>query len=103
MADVDQQEKTEQPSQKKLDEAREKGQVAKSQEINSLLIFTSGLMLIYFSHKLIADQLGKLTRKIFNSLDVLNLNVDSLQMFLKDITLDTIINLLPFFLGLIYS
>ena len=48
MAESDGQEKTEQATSKRLEESREKGQVAKSTEINSLAIFLSGLMIIYF-------------------------------------------------------
>ncbi|MCK5088250.1 MAG: EscU/YscU/HrcU family type III secretion system export apparatus switch protein, partial [Melioribacteraceae bacterium] len=36
------QEKTEQPTPKKLTDSREKGQVAKSQEITNFAIFTGG-------------------------------------------------------------
>ncbi|MDP1994714.1 MAG: EscU/YscU/HrcU family type III secretion system export apparatus switch protein, partial [Ignavibacteria bacterium] len=42
MADSEGQEKTEQASGKKLSDARDKGQVAKSQEINSLALFGAG-------------------------------------------------------------
>lgn len=38
MAEHQGQEKTEQPTQKKLDDSRQKGMVAKSIEVNSLLV-----------------------------------------------------------------
>ncbi len=48
MAD-DQGEKTEEPSQHKLDEARKKGDVASSKELNSVLILTGVLCVLVMS------------------------------------------------------
>ncbi len=48
MAD-DQGEKTEEPSQHKIDEARKKGDVASSKELNSVLILTGSLSVLVFS------------------------------------------------------
>jgi flagellar biosynthesis protein FlhB len=100
MAETDGQEKTEQPSQKKLDEGREKGQVAKSVEINSLAIFTSGLMLLYFSHSMIGENISKLSIKIFSSLDILNLNFDLFQIYVKDGLWFIAFTIVPIFAGL---
>ncbi len=59
MADEpDQSEKTEDPSDKKLRDAREKGNVAKSQEVNSWFMLTAAtLVLLIFSNQMV----GKLT------------------------------------------
>ena len=103
MAESEGQEKTEQPTHKKLTEGREKGQVAKSQEINSLVIFTSGLMFIYFTHSMIGNNLAKLSIKIFSSLDVLNLNIDTFQIYVKDGLWFIAFTLVPIFLGLFIS
>jgi flagellar biosynthetic protein FlhB len=43
----DDNEKTEDPSQKKLDEAREKGNVAKSQELNTWFVLAGALLALY--------------------------------------------------------
>lgn len=43
----DDNEKTEDPSQKKLDEARKKGNVAKSQELNTWFVLAGGLLALY--------------------------------------------------------
>ena len=48
MAD-DQGEKTEEPSQHKIDEARKKGDVASSKELNSVLILTGSFAVLIFS------------------------------------------------------
>ncbi len=79
MAEAEGQEKTEQPSSKKLHEGREKGMVAKSAEINSFAIFTTGLLILYLSHQHIGSMLSKLTIRIFNSLDVLEINKNLLS------------------------
>ncbi len=100
MAESDGQEKTEQPSSKKLNESREKGQVAKSVEINSLAIFTSGLMFLYFSHSMIGENLSKVTIKIFSSLDVLDLNINNFQLYVKDGLWFMALTVAPIFIGL---
>ncbi len=101
MADVDKQEKTEQPTPKKLSDARKKGQVAKSMEINSLLVFSSGLMLLYFSQHNISEHFASFTIKIFSSLDTLQLNVQVVQQFMIEICLSVFFAFIPFFLGLV--
>ncbi len=100
MAETDGQEKTEQPTSKKLDEGREKGQVAKSMEINSLVIFTSGLMFLYFTHSMIGHNLSELTIKLFSSLDVLTLNFNTFQIYVKDGLWFMTFTVVPIFIGL---
>ncbi len=100
MAESEGQEKTEQPTSKKLTESREKGQVAKSMEINSLVIFTSGLMFLYFTNSMIGENLSKLTIKIFNSLDVLNLDLNSFRLYAKDGLWFMAFTIVPIFIGL---
>ncbi|MEJ2615758.1 MAG: flagellar biosynthesis protein FlhB, partial [Ignavibacteriaceae bacterium] len=103
MAESEGQEKTEQPTSKKLTEGREKGQVAKSMEINSLVIFTSGLMFLYFTNSMIGENLSKLTIKIFNSLDVLNLDFNSFRLYVKDGLWFMAFTIVPIFIGLFIS
>ena len=44
--DHDQSQKTEEPSQRRLEEARRKGQVASSREVNNALVLASGALFI---------------------------------------------------------
>jgi flagellar biosynthetic protein FlhB len=81
MAEADGQEKTEQASGKKLTDARERGQVAKSVEITSFAIFTSGLMLIFMSQSGIGNSIGLMTKKIFGTLDSLDINRNNLTEY----------------------
>lgn len=71
MADFEGQEKTEQPSSKKLEDARKKGMVAKSIEVNSLLIVVTGLITIFLLQSYIGQRMSSFTINIFNSLDTL--------------------------------
>jgi len=84
MAESDGQEKSEQPTDKKLSEGREKGQVAKSIEINSLAVFTSGLFFIYLSKNAIGNKLADYTIKKFANLDKLDISQQILINFLRD-------------------
>lgn len=71
MADFEGQEKTEQPSSKKLEDARKKGMVAKSIEVNSLVIVVTGLVTIFLLQSYIGQRVSSFTINIFNSLDTL--------------------------------
>lgn len=73
MADTGQ-DKTEQPTPKKLSDARDQGQVAKSMELNSFLIFTSGLMIVFAFRELLAEQIGQTARYIFGSLETFDIS-----------------------------
>ncbi len=84
MADADGQEKSEQPTGKKLSESREKGQVAKSVEINSLAIFTTGLLMLYLTQNFLSSQISTYSSNIFKSLSVVTINQDFLQNFAKE-------------------
>jgi flagellar biosynthetic protein FlhB len=101
MAEVDGQEKTEEPTAKKLEESRKKGQVAKSLEINSFAILTLGLFIIYLSRQALGGSLAKLAIKIFSSLDKLTLTPDLMQGYFKDGVLFYFGSLWPIFAGII--
>lgn len=81
MNELEGQEKTEKPSERKLKEEREKGQVAKSVEINSLFIFSTGLFLVFMTQQFVSGNVFLLTRQIYGSLDVLDINTYTLRYF----------------------
>ncbi|MGA7723528.1 MAG: flagellar biosynthesis protein FlhB [Ignavibacteriaceae bacterium] len=95
MAEVDGQEKTEKATGKRQTESRSEGKVAKSVELNSLAIFTTGLLMIYLTQKYIGSQLSGFAFNIFNSLDTLNVNKDYLQDFIKNCFYFLFITLAP--------
>jgi flagellar biosynthetic protein FlhB len=79
MAEVDGQEKTEQPSEKKIRETREKGSVAKSMEINSFAIFLAGTTAVYITKGMIGNSISEFAVSIFGSLNSLTVTSDSLS------------------------
>lgn len=94
------QEKTEQPSDKRLKEGRDKGQVAKSIELNSLVIFTSGLILVYLTQSFIGNRISQTSYSIFSNLDILDLNVNIIQNYTKEALIFLITTVSPVLLGL---
>ena len=58
MADGQDQEKTERATPKKKEEAREKGQIAQSREIPSVMVLLSALSVFYFAGGWMFNQLG---------------------------------------------
>lgn len=95
------QEKTEQATSKRLDESRQEGQVAKSTEINSLAIFLTGLLIIYYFKDTIGDKISWLARFVFNSLDTLDVNINLMQVYSVKGFLYFLSILAPFFIALV--
>lgn len=68
--DKDQSEKTEDPSEKKLREAREKGNVVKSQEVNSWFMLTAATLVVLMLSGSMASQLSSVLQGfLFNAHD----------------------------------
>ena len=59
------QEKTEQPTPKRRKEAREKGQVVKSVELNSVVIMTGAIIILYFMISSLSIKMIQFTKNIF--------------------------------------
>jgi flagellar biosynthesis protein FlhB len=94
------QEKTEQPTQKKLEDGRKKGQVAKSVEINSLAVYTSGLLMLYFSVDVLGGNMSFLTKKLFSSLDYFLRDSSGAAAMLKDDFINVLLVLCLIFGGI---
>lgn len=94
------QEKTEQPTGKKLDDAREKGQAAKSTEISAFTVFGSGLLILFAFQGYLGNRLAEMSTSIFTTLGELEIGVESIQLYtLKGVTF-FFITLSPFFIGI---
>ena len=61
MAEESYQEKTEAPTPKRLEEARKKGQIAKSQELNSAVVLLASLIGLYFLGNMLFHDLASFT------------------------------------------
>ncbi|MEW6653175.1 MAG: flagellar biosynthesis protein FlhB [Bacteroidota bacterium] len=80
MAD-DGKDKTEEPTSKKLSDARDEGRVAKSVEINSLAVFGSGLAMLYLTQNVFGSKFSQFSIDLFASIDKLDLNKTILQTY----------------------
>lgn len=101
MAEQDGQEKTEQPTGKKLGDARDKGQVAKSMEINSFSIFFFGLLILFFVRNIIGEQMSEFATYIFSNLNDFDLQFSLVRIYAIKGMLFFFLLLSPFFIGLV--
>ena len=58
MADEAQDDKTEAPTAKRRSDARQKGTVVKSTEVNSVIVLLAGLFMLKFFGQWMLDQMG---------------------------------------------
>jgi flagellar biosynthesis protein FlhB len=68
MADESFQDKTEQATPKKKEDAKQKGQVAKSREISSVAVLAAGAIYMYFNAKSLTEKLGTNLKQTFISI-----------------------------------
>lgn len=101
MADTGGQEKTENATGKRLEESRSKGQVAKSQEMNSIAVFGLGLILIFVFKDFFGEKLGGLAKFVFGSLDSLELSMAVFHSYVYKGFMFVFITLSPIFIGLV--
>ena len=101
MAEFDGQVKTEDPTSKKLNDARNKGQVAKSMEINSLAVFGFGLMLIFLTKNFTGRLLGEFSTDMFKSITTLELSKTIIQTYAMKWILLFFAFMLPILLGIV--
>ena len=69
MADVDKESKTEDPTEKKLSEARSRGQFAKAPEIGMTATLLAGLLVLFFWAPSKAGEMMLFTKSIFENLN----------------------------------
>lgn len=72
MSDTDNSQKTEEPTQRRLEKAREEGQVPRSREINSWVILASAILIIASAGPYFASVLSKELSPFIISLDKIN-------------------------------
>jgi flagellar biosynthetic protein FlhB len=75
------QEKTEKPTQRRRGKAREQGQVAKSQEINSVAVLLAGLGALYLMGGFMYEQLSSFMRQVMMGLGRSWFNLAQFQDF----------------------
>ncbi|MBN1847734.1 MAG: flagellar biosynthesis protein FlhB [Deltaproteobacteria bacterium] len=90
MADESFQDKTEPATPKKKEDARKKGQVARSKELSSIAVLTAGVIYLYFSAKGLTFNLAEFIRETFSRIPslcasdhkMLSLFIESVERFL---------------------
>ena len=100
-------EKTEEPTAKKLSDARKEGQVARSQE----LIMAASLMALFLILKIFVGWIGKkfigVFQSVYSLIEVFTGDEENgtviMMALLRDIILDTVLILLPVFLSAILT
>jgi len=76
-------EKTEEPTQRRRDKEREKGNVSKSQDLNSALMITLGIAILSVTSKHLLQNLHTMLYNTFTHLDPKNINPDNIMSILE--------------------
>lgn len=79
------QEKTEQATPKKREDARKKGQVAQSREIPSVVVLLGAMTVFYFSGAWMFNHLGDVMHSMFSQMFQQNFSIETAHMFLWEI------------------
>ena len=102
MAEEDQASKTEQPSGKKLAQAKQKGQVVQSQEIKSWgVIFGATLALLFLAPKL-ANDVTLFSYKFIERPHSIPVDLGHLQLLLIDSTMELAVILAPLIIIVVF-
>ncbi len=101
MADEDDASKTEDPTEKKLQDARGKGQVAQSQEIKSWAVLLGGTAGLVILAPYMATSIRKVSRVFIESPHAIAIDFDHLRKVMSDTIIDIGIILAPLFLMLL--
>jgi flagellar biosynthesis protein FlhB len=101
MAEESNQEKTEQATPHKREEARKKGQVARSMELNSFAILFFGLLFLLFTGPSMVRNVAALMRDLLSNLTAVSGNADSYIALIFHLSLRCLLILAPLFVALL--
>lgn len=101
MAEQSFQDKTEPATPKKREDARKKGQVAKSREISSVAILTTGIVYMFFNARSMTMELGDSIRRKFAAIPVILNEKDPYINLMKDTLQEFIMIILPIMIVLV--
>ncbi len=91
--------RTEEPTDKKLREAREKGQVAKTQELPQAVVVIFGFLIIFLFASWIYDSIAAMTKYYMSSFSRFTLTERSALVELYRVSFESAKILLPLFIG----
>ncbi len=80
-------EKTERPTPKRLDDARKKGNVARSMEVNSAFVLLTGTMTLFFMSGFLSRNLSFFMRHVFEGLNTYNLTQSAVRPYALSLVL----------------
>lgn len=101
MAEESDLEKTEQPSQRRLDQAREEGQVARSRELSTFAVLMAGGAGLWLMGSTLSEQLIKLIREGLTLNSDLIFKPELLMPHLHNMSLEALMSFLPYLLLLL--
>lgn len=99
MAGDQTQDKTEQPTGKKLADAREKGNVPHSREIPSVLILMGGMGVLFFGGAWMVGRMIRVMRAVFDQSATLRMAPETIHTFMGEIFFNCIVALVPIMLA----
>ncbi len=95
MAEESFSERTEQATPRRREEARKRGQVAKSREIPSVLVLIGGISVLFVSGSLIFNQLSTLMVRMFKQMETGSLHPGSVQAIQGEVIRSVLFTLSP--------
>lgn len=90
--------KTEQPTGKKLSDARQKGNVAQSREIPSVMILAGGVGVLFFSGSWMLGRLKGVMRIMYQQAATLSMEMETMHTLFWEVFLTSIVILIPLML-----
>ncbi len=97
MAQDDSGERTEEPTSKRLQESREKGQIPRSRELNTLMILIASVMGIHLLGAGIIEEISSIFKTTLQISREEIFDVSTLLVVLKRVLIDALMMLVPFF------
>ncbi|GAB6908866.1 Flagellar biosynthetic protein FlhB [Desulfosarcina cetonica] len=98
MAGDSSQDKTEDPTGKKLSDARSKGDVARSREFPSVFVLCGGIGVLFFGGGWMLEQMNGVMRTMYQNAGSLSISVENMNTLLWDILVDAFVILIPLML-----
>ena len=94
-------EKTEKATPRRREDARKKGEVAKSREIPSVMVLLTGLLVLFITGQSLVSHLEVLSANLFNRAGTLTLNPSTVQALSRDLIYFLLLVLVPIFLAVV--
>jgi flagellar biosynthetic protein FlhB len=101
MADESFQEKTEQATPKKKEDARNKGQAAKSKEVSSIAILAAGTIYLFFNAGELTDKLGANIKQTFINIPQITSGDMGLDTYMSQTIQNFLVMILPILILLV--